>query len=157
MIIVVTGSRLWPHKGVIGDTLQKAKDEHGDALALIWGGARGADSIAGQWAIMNQVTQKRMDAEWERHVQGWCNCRHPEKRNYCPMAGHFRNWQMAETAKDLRDLDNEQIKVLAFKDNLDRTLKKGGTENMIGLCLNREFPVYHHNGEVWRQLVATTS
>lgn len=64
------------------------EDEYGNWLygpvTIIHGGARGADSLADQWAVVNWCTIQEFHAEWEK---------------YGKRAGYVRNAQMLTEGK----------------------------------------------------------
>lgn len=70
--------------------LKGPKDEFGNwmpaGLTIIHGGAKGADSLAEDWAIVNWVQFERYPADWKKFGKG---------------AGHIRNKQMLDTGIDL--------------------------------------------------------
>ncbi len=154
MMIVACGSRLWSDTEAVKQVLDKAKRRHGDDLVLVSGGARGADSIAHQWAFKNldSTNNIKIDAEWGVHHPEWCKCKRPEERDYCPMAGHRRNQQMLDILEDARDNSNVPVRVLAFKEGFDRTLRKGGTEDMVRRAKLVMIDIYLFNGEKWQKI-----
>lgn len=86
-------------------------------LDLIWpsfiiqGGARGADSLAANWAAKRGVPMRCFPADWHNHGKA---------------AGHIRNKQMLDEGKP--DM------VLAFPGG-------AGTANMVGQAKQRGVPV----------------
>ena len=109
MKILITGSRTWTDKKIILKALSKQLD----ILYIIHGGARGADSLAGEAARELKLDVKVYPAEWNK---------------YGKRAGYLRNKQMLDTEKP--DL------VLAFHKDSSR-----GTQHTINLARERGIPV----------------
>lgn len=151
MMIIVCGDRLWDQGDAVRTVLDKAKAELGSDLIVVTGGARGADSMAYQWTIRNLDHENtiKIPAEWEVHHPDWCKCNKPEARFYCPMAGHRRNQQMLDTLLEGRTVNNHLLRVLAFKDDFDRTLKRGGTEDMVQRALAAGVVVFLYDKGRW--------
>lgn len=108
--------------------LSRLERQHPD-LIVIEGGARGADRLAGQWAAKARyrgVGWLRIPAQWTEHHSDWCPGDWCARRGRCVAAGGRRNQQMLDYAL----FATEQY-TLAFKDGFDRTMKKGGTEDMV--------------------------
>ena len=105
MKVLICGDRDWTDREAIREWLCKLQDWGYDAV--IEGGARGADTIAGEEA-------RRMGMEVEVHPARW--------DLYGKGAGPIRNRAMLEEKPDL---------VLAFHSDL--TSSKG-TANMVGLA-----------------------
>jgi hypothetical protein len=84
-------------------------DEFGNwmpnGLIIIQGGAKGADAVAADWAIVNWVPQEEYKADWNKYHRA---------------AGPIRNKQMLDTGIDL---------VIAFPVGEAR-----GTNHMIGIA-----------------------
>jgi hypothetical protein len=153
-MILVCGDRLWRGSSPVKEVLDKAKAKHGKDLVLVSGGARGADTLGYQWALRNLPREQniKIDAEWEIHHPEWCKCRNREARDYCPMAGHRRNQQMLDLLEDARDDSNVPVRVLAFKEGFDRTLRKGGTEDMVRRAKLAMIDTYLFDGEKWQRI-----
>jgi hypothetical protein len=102
-----------------------------ESFMLIEGGAKGADRAAQDWAKHSPLHQplqsffeyepgsapdrqpfflKTVEANWTEHGRA---------------AGPYRNREMLAENPDL---------VIAFKDDFDRTLSKGGTEHMVKIA-----------------------
>lgn len=124
MRIVVTGALEWWGRAqwrVMNRVLARTL---GEVSELAHGDARGADRMADSWCEQNGVTAVPYPADWR-----------PGGR-YDPGAGFRRNaWMLA-------DFRPEQV--LAFKDEFDFSLRRGGTENTVKLALAMGVPV-----EVW--------
>lgn len=114
--ILVCGGRTYSNKNKLYSVLNEIKEiyqgEHicktldisKQNLVIIQGGAKGADRLALQWALENEVYIEQYDADWTR---------------YGKAAGYIRNKLMLETGKP--DL------VIAFNGGQ-------GTKNMIELA-----------------------
>ncbi len=105
--VLVCGSRDWTDYELLARTL----GEFPGIDTLAHGAARGADRLAGQWARKRGVMVCEYPADWERMGRG---------------AGHARNALMLKEFRP--DL------VLAFKDNFDREMRRGGTEHMVKIA-----------------------
>lgn len=83
MVILVCGGRNYSNFQRLGEELdywlQKA-----DALEVITGGARGADSLAERWCTLMGVKCRVFPANWDEHGRG---------------AGHIRNSKMLDEGK----------------------------------------------------------
>ncbi len=66
MKVIVCGGRDFNDAALVFKTLDRFHDERGIA-ELIEGGARGADSFAGEWAAMNRVKRRTVAADWEMY------------------------------------------------------------------------------------------
>lgn len=89
MRVLVTGSRNWTDRKAIEDELDYLYyDFPFRHLTVVHGGARGADTIAAEWAAArgSHVTAERHPAEWERHGKS---------------AGHRRNAEMVALGADI--------------------------------------------------------
>lgn len=92
----------------------------GRSVGVVQGGARGADSLVQHWAQRRGLQYRTVWADW---------CR------YGKAAGPIRNREMI--ARYCPDV------VVAFKDdNLDASLRRGGTEDMVSEALRRRIPVH---------------
>ncbi len=100
MRVIVCGGRDYLDKPRVFAVLDKLHSEAGIDL-IIQGGARGADSLASDWASTNGVPQDQYDADWD---------------GYGGFAGPKRN-------KAMLDEGNPDL-VIAFPGN-------AGTRNMI--------------------------
>lgn len=121
MRFLICGSRDWTRSAVIETYLNGLKVELGPELVIIEGDAPGADKIAGDWAKRNLLEKNHLcfPADWKKHGRA---------------AGAIRNKQMLDEGKP--DV------VVAFKDEFDFFLQKGGTENMIEQANNAGIPCY---------------
>lgn len=84
MRVLVTGSREFMARSRLRaelDTLPRRD------LVIVHGGARGADSLAEQWALEVGVEVERHPAEWGRYGRA--------------LAGHIRNQKMVDLGADL--------------------------------------------------------
>lgn len=82
MKVLVCGSRGFTSKRMIGAVLDGLND--GRPLTIIHGAARGADSIAGEWAAHRGVAVEKYPADWSAHGR---------------RAGYIRNAQMLDEGK----------------------------------------------------------
>lgn len=119
MRILVCGGRDFDDKQLLYTTLdtitpRSEPDEYGNdmptGVTIIHGKARGADSLADDWAICNWCSVEEYPADWDKHGKA---------------AGPIRNQQMLDEAKP--DL------VLAFKggrgtSHMIRIAEKAGVE-----------------------------
>lgn len=112
-IVLVCGSRLWKHRGLISNRLNKLDRQN---TVIVTGGARGADAMA--YEVANN-----MEFFCVITFPAWWN------REGLP-AGIIRNQRMLEWADP--DL------VLAFHE--DAALGKG-TRNMVAIARARSIPV----------------
>lgn len=67
MKIAVVGSRTWHERSVIEEVLDRALERYGAELAIVSGGARGADSIGEDWARRNGVPITVHLPDWSRY------------------------------------------------------------------------------------------
>ncbi len=127
MKILVCGDRNWTDYNKVRATLDKLAKEHSiyynpddnwlpSDLTIIHGGARGADDMAGQWAIVNWVGHLEVfPANWEKHGRA---------------AGPIRNQQMLD--------DGQPDLVVAFHPDLS---KSKGTADMVKRAKKAGVPV----------------
>ena len=98
-LIALTGSRNYPHRGRLEDTLLEAwydALENGyDGIELIHGDADGADTMGDEWAKRNGIPRSPKAADWPGPCGPECRPGHRRPRRdgttYCPLAGHRRN------------------------------------------------------------------
>ncbi len=110
MRIIICGSRDWDDAYPITHFLDFYR-QHGWPHTIVHGGARGADQLAGTLA-------RGMGFEVEEHKADWTG----RGRT----AGHERNRLMLDLGADL---------VVAFKNNFDGSMTRGGTENMVRIAM----------------------
>lgn len=108
-IVIVSGSGNWKDRGVIYEVLSETQDEieaDGCRMLLRHGGAKGADTMADEWA--NETNRKYpFSVKVEEYPANWHNCGvscggkfnvHKKKNKlnqlYCPTAGIRRNARM---------------------------------------------------------------
>jgi hypothetical protein len=115
MKLLVCGSRDWDDRLIFGLILRGFWDKFGKDLEIIEGCARGADTMAEEFAKQFGLVCHHFPADWNAYepAQKW-------------KAGHDRNRKMLEQGKPGM--------VVAFKDGLYPRLKKGGTENMVRIA-----------------------
>lgn len=90
--LVVTGGRDFREAWIVDAALDALHDKHGITL-LAHGGARGADTLAGAWALRRRVPAHVFEADWNRHGKA---------------AGHIRNGRMLDNMRGA-------VAVVAFK------------------------------------------
>ena len=91
MKVLVCGGRDYSDMTTLRRTLDRLHAEHG-FTTLIHGAARGADSLAGQWARHTGISVQEFPARWREHDR---NCGYSCRRNsYCRRAGFRRNEAM---------------------------------------------------------------
>lgn len=122
LIIIVTGSRHWEDPEPIHRNLDSLLKEH-NYLAVVSGGATGADNIAETWAARNlnvhSFTDPVTDEEWKTHGKA---------------AGVIRNRRLIAKALELQEATQAEIYVLGFPLPGSR-----GTWDMIGACKEAGF------------------
>lgn len=110
--LLVCGGRDYIDRPMIHFYLNAALENLGDSLVLIAGGARGADSLAEEWARDHEVPVKVFQADWDTHGR---------------KAGPIRNQLMLDEGKPTA--------VLAFPGGK-------GTADMIDRATKADVPVY---------------
>ena len=126
MRVLVSGDRVWDNR----EKLFRILDSFADQIDLIIEGcAKGADSLAEQWAILRGKLLWHFPADWEKY-----------KRS----AGPIRNSQMLKEGKP--DM------VIAFHNNIS---KSSGTKNMINQALKEGLPVYLVSDDSMEQIIKT--
>jgi|CXWL01.1.fsa_nt_gi hypothetical protein len=109
MRVIFCGSRDWTDYATIEHHMSDMAMS-ADGLVVVHGGARGADVLAGAAARTLGLFEEEHPADWVGRGRA---------------AGHERNRLMLDLGAD---------HVIAFKDNFDHTLRRGGTENMIRIA-----------------------
>lgn len=84
MRILITGSRDWTDWETMDEALSAEID--GGDIAIVHGGARGADQMAGSWARKYGLMEEVFPAQWNTHGK---------------RAGFVRNAEMVATAPDV--------------------------------------------------------
>lgn len=103
-LIGLTGSRKYPHRGRLEDTLLEAWHDalqNGyTGIELMQGCAEGADTMGDQWAKRNGILVRERPADWEGPCGSDCKPGHRRRNRrgieYCPLAGHRRNQSMVD-------------------------------------------------------------
>lgn len=103
-LIGLTGSRLWPDRQLLEDTLlgtwHDALQIGYTGIELMHGTAEGADTIGDRWAKRNGLLVRERPADWEGPCGAECQPGHRRRNRrgieYCPLAGHRRNQQMVD-------------------------------------------------------------
>lgn len=133
MIVIVCGSREWFDETPVLAALENLHTRYPNDLTVVEGGARGADRIAGFWASLSRaqgVAWVRVPAEWDRHEMSWCVRYDCDGFGTCIAAGPRRNQLMLEYLTQARDT-GQPTATLAFKDDMNPGLLRGGTEDMV--------------------------
>ena len=118
--IVVCGSRYWTDREVITSVLRLYMGKFSPlSLVVIHGGARGADTLAGEVALELGLGIEVFEADWHPHGQ----------RETDLSAGPRRNARMLH--------DGRPDLVLAFTDDLEESK---GTRHTISLCVLERIP-----------------
>lgn len=120
MRILITGDRNYKDRemvfGVIGAVMGRVPAT--EDITIIDGMAKGADQLASEFgSMLDGVFHERYPADWDKHGKA---------------AGHIRNKEMLDSGADV---------VIAFKDNFNHALDKGGTENMVKIAMAAGMPV----------------
>lgn len=85
MRVIVCGGRDYQNRNRVYTTLDVILKNVGkDALTIIQGGAQGADRLAVDWALLNNVEVIQYPADWQK---------------YGKRAGYIRNKQMLDEGK----------------------------------------------------------
>src|SRR5690348_8995897 len=84
MRIIICGSRNWYHRQPIHDEIDRLYQRYGSRLVIIHGAARGADTIAGDYAQHLRIAVEAYPADWSKGKA----------------AGPLRNQQMLDTGID---------------------------------------------------------
>jgi hypothetical protein len=88
---IVCGSRVFNNATMMHSTLNSAVAKHGAPKVIFHGAAKGADLLAGEWAVQTFTADGEtkivpVPADWDQHGRG---------------AGPIRNRKMAELAKEV--------------------------------------------------------
>ncbi len=96
MKVLICGGRDYNNFASFTETLDRLHNRHNFQL-VIHGAARGADSLADQWAKSRNIPVRTYPARWRSHSPD-CSpaCR---GRDYCRSAGFRRNRQMLEESR----------------------------------------------------------
>ena len=100
--VIFCGSRDWIDRELIATVMSEHHERYGDALVVVHGAARGADTLAAEEAERLGIRTEAHPADWDRHGRA---------------AGHIRNEEMAKAGA---------VHVEAFWDGTSR-----GTWNMV--------------------------
>lgn len=105
MRILVTGSREWnDFVGLYNAIRLHASDVNDDVnVTIVHGGARGADTFAGQIARDLGMIEEVHEANWDScgpdcDQSHW---RYRDGKPYCPRSGYIRNAEMVKTGADV--------------------------------------------------------
>lgn len=113
--VIFCGSRDWHSWHPILAAVEEIHGAHPD-LVVITGGARGADEMVDRFARNNGIPVEKFPADWQGRGQA---------------AGPIRNAAMLAAGAD---------EVVAFKDDFDYSMRRGGTENMIRIAQRAGVP-----------------
>ena len=113
--VIFCGSRNWHSWHPILDAVLEMATEHPD-LVVVTGGARGADEMVDAYARKLGLVVEKFPADWQGRGQA---------------AGPIRNAAMLAAGAD---------EVVAFKDDFDYSMRRGGTENMIRIAQRAGVP-----------------
>ncbi len=115
MKILVCGDRNWSNRQFIyGYLYRLTKFEYRDRIVIIEGEARGADTMARDWAELNGVKFEPYPADWKLHGKA---------------AGPIRNRQMLSAKPDM---------VIAFHNDIGSSK---GTRHMVTIARAAGIPV----------------
>lgn len=121
--LLITGDRNWTAREPIAHLMDALAAKYGtDAITVIHGAARGADTLAGEEATRVGFIVEAYPADWDK---------------YSRAAGPIRNRQM---------LDTGITWCAGFHANL---ASSKGTRHMIQLALSRDVPTKLYNGQEW--------
>lgn len=101
------GGREWSAAASIMVKMSAVRDKHPDVV-IVHGAGRGADQVAHACAEMLGVPVEAFPADWDNRPKH--------------LAGPERNQRMLDSGVDA---------VYAFKQGFDRTMSRGGTEDMV--------------------------
>lgn len=118
MNVIITGSRNWTDEVLIHETLIKLL-KNDPTMQIVQGCAPGADKIADRCAIKLLIPSLNYPAYWEDEGRA---------------AGLIRNERMLR--------ETNPIRIVAFKDDFDFTMKRGGTEHMCRIARAAGKPVH---------------
>jgi hypothetical protein len=135
--ILVTGSRSWGDAEVLAEVLldvwHDATHFGYDSIVIVHGGADGADSLAGLWAMGQGLDVEVHEADWGGSCGPDCPPGHRKTNargsEYCPLAGPRRNQRMVDAGADL---------VVAFQ-----LARSRGTADAIDRARKADLPVRH--------------
>lgn len=120
-VAVVTGSRTWEDEGRLTSTLEAFGPD-----MVVHGGARGADVMAGRWALKHGKQVRVFPAQWNAHGRS---------------AGFKRNQTMVEWAV-MKEAAGDDVLVMGFWRN-----ESPGTADMIGRSKRHGLDVYVEEAE----------
>lgn len=86
MRLLITGSRFFDDYDVMDKAMKQIRQQHGDEVVLVHGGAAGADVLSGRFA-------HKYGWEVEEHKANW--------KRFGPSAGPIRNQEMVDAGADL--------------------------------------------------------
>lgn len=97
-VVLVTGGRDFDERAFVFGVLDAIHATRGPIGVVVHGGARGADSIAGEWANDRGTSTAAIPAQWEKHGRA---------------AGPKRNQAMVDLVVSWHELGDEVV-VVAF-------------------------------------------
>jgi YspA, cpYpsA-related SLOG family len=121
MRILACGDRNWTDREFLVEVLDGFGNQYLWDFVLVHGAARGADTMADDWAKARDIPVESYPAHWEK---------------YGKAAGPVRNEEMLRLGIDL---------VIAFHDDIRHSK---GTKHMVGIARNAGVPVklIYHQG-----------
>jgi YspA, cpYpsA-related SLOG family len=134
-IVLVCGSRRWPHPATVHAALDRLLIRHGERLVIVEGAARGADWAAHCWCLTHGwnaggMRHRCYPVDWRT-----------ERRN------RPETWHAAGRERNTRMLLIERPRlIIAFHHDLDLHASQGGTLDMIAKALVGGVPSYHVAG-----------
>ena len=84
--ILVTGARDWSDRKILEQTLDGLLDDSMTDVTLVHGGAKGADTMAAEWAAKHGIRTERYNPMWNMYGRA---------------AGPIRNQQMVDLGADV--------------------------------------------------------
>lgn len=102
MIVAVTGGRDYTNRERVFAALDQAHERYGVVL-LMYGAARGADSLAKEWADDRLVASMPFEADWKNLDAPGAKVVEGPFGKYNVLAGFARNQDMATELGRLRD------------------------------------------------------
>ena len=119
--VLVCGGRNYKDKDRLTKVMDKFKEDiaQGSELCVVHGAAKGADSLAGEWALMNECITAEFEADWDTHGRS---------------AGPIRNRKMLDFLLNNKSAGSD-IAVVAFPGGK-------GTDNMCDIAKKANVTVY---------------
>jgi len=137
--LLVTGGRLYTKSKFVSDTMDAVMSLH-ELNCVIVGDARGADDLARQYCVMNNVPFVTFIAQWKLYGKG---------------AGHARNVEMCEAdihiRKYLNSIGMDMSKYPYLYSPIVGISFPGGagTANCVSNMDSRNIPNYHFDDKAY--------